>query len=103
MDGIKGFFILTLAAVGGYAVISWWQRNPRSYGPSNPVASEVAGVAKSNFSSSGQMTSGVPSYNPAPIANGHGDQVSAALHTNRYATIPGGANYTPAFGPTTNQ
>ena len=102
MEGVKGFFVVALAAVGAYATFEWWRKNPRSYGPSNPVASEVAGVAHTNFTASGQLSSGVPGFDEAPIANGHGDQVVAAYHTNRYATLPGGPEYTPAFGPTTN-
>jgi hypothetical protein len=103
MEGIKGFFIIGLAAIGAYAVLNWYQRNPRSGGPANPIANEVAGVANSNFSDSNQMTSGVPIFNNTPIANGHGDQVSAAYHSNQWSTLDGGMNYTPAFGPTTNR
>ena len=103
MDGLKGFLVVGLAAVGAYAVFDWWKRNPRSGGPSNPVASEVSGVAHSNTTDSGQMTSGIPGFPTIPIANGHGDQVSAAYHTNQWATIPGGPNYVPAFGPNENR
>lgn len=102
MEGVKGFFIVGLAAVGAYAIFEWWQKNPRSLGPSNPVASEVAGVARTNTTSSSQMTSGIPGYNTAPIANGHGDQVAASYHSNRFSTLNGSTDYTPAFGPTTN-
>jgi len=103
MEGVKGFMLIALAAVGVYAVLEWWQRNPASGGPSNPVASEVAGVAHSNITNSGQMTSGVPGFNQAAIANGHGDQVSAAFHSNKWSTSNGTPNYTPAFGPSTNR
>jgi len=37
------------------------------------------------------------------IANGHGDQVWAAQHSNPDTTIPGQFQYTPAFGPNENQ
>lgn len=103
MEGIKGFFLIGLAAVGAYAVFNWWQTSPSAAGPANPVASEVAGVAHSNFTNSGQMSSGVPGFNEMPIANGHGDQVSAAYHSNQWSTSNGGMNYTPAFGPKANR
>ncbi len=103
MEGIKGFFVVGLAAIGAWAIFDWWKRNPSSGGPSNPVATEVAGIAHSNFTDSGQLTSGVPAFNSAPIANGHGDQVIAAYHTNRFATAPGGPVYSPAFGPNANR
>jgi hypothetical protein len=101
-NGIRNFFIVGLAAIGAYAVFQWWERNPRAAGPSNPVATEVGGVAHSNVTDSGQMTSGIPVFNARAIANGHGDQVSAAYHSNPTATLPGGPQYTPAFGPEAN-
>ncbi len=103
MEGIKGFLLVGLAAVGAYAVFDWWRRNPSSGGPANPVATEVAGVAHSNLTDSGQLTPGIPGFNDTAIANGHGDQVVAAYHTNPYATLPGGGVYTPAFGPLANR
>jgi hypothetical protein len=101
-NGVKSFFMIGLAAIGAYAIFQWWQNNPSSAGPTNPVATEVGGVAHSNVTSFGQMTSGIPVFNSMPIANGHGDQVSAAYHSNGTSTLPGGPNYTPAFGPTAN-
>lgn len=100
---MKQFFLVGLAAIGGYALFEWWKNNPRSWGGPNPVASEVAGVSQTNFSDSGQLTSGVPTFDQTPIANGHGDQIVAAYHDNPLATLPGGANYEPAFGPRTNR
>jgi hypothetical protein len=102
MDGLKGFAITALAAIGVFALFEWWSKNQRSPGGPNPVAQEQSGVIDTNFSSGNQMTSGVPEFNSAAIANGHGDQVSAARHSNRYSMLNGSSNYEPAFGPSTN-
>lgn len=100
---MKHFIMVALAAVGAYAVFEWYTKNPGSFGGSNVELAERKGVVSSNFSASDQLVSGVPSFNDAPIANGHGDQVVAAWHTNNDATLPGGPNYEPAFGPKTNR
>ena len=100
---MKNFFVIVLAGVGIYAILNWYRNNPRSPGGTNPVAQEVSGVAPdTNFTASNEMTSGVPVFNPIAIANGHGDQISAAYHSNRFATLPGSCDYEPAFGPHTN-
>ena len=100
---MKNFFVIVLAGVGIYAILEWYRKNPRSMGGPNPVASEVSGIAlDTNNTASNEMTSGVPVFNAAPIANGHGDQIAAAYHSNRFATLPGGGDYEPAFGPHTN-
>jgi hypothetical protein len=100
MEGVKGFFVAGLAAIGIYAIFEWYVRGKAA---TNPVATEVAGIAQSNVTASNQMTSGIPTFNPTPIANGHGDQVSAAYHSNRFSTVNGSPNYEPAFGPSANQ
>ena len=96
---MKGFFVTLLAAVGAYAIWEWYSKNPRSHGGPNPVAQEVTGVTTGVAEPFGQLSSGIPIYNAAPIANGHGDQVSAALPSNRYSHKNGRSNYVPAFGP----
>lgn len=100
---MKQFVITLLAAVGAYAVFEWYIKNPNSPGGSNVSLLERSGVAASNVTASGQLTSGIPAFNDTPIANGHGDQVAAAYHTNNSATLSGGPNYEPAFGPKTNR
>jgi hypothetical protein len=100
---VKQGFIALLAAVGIYSIYEWYTTNKRSPGGPNPVASEVGGkVRDTNFTSSNQMTSGVPGFNTVAIANGHGDQVAASQHSNRYSIANGSPNYEPAFGPSTN-
>lgn len=100
---MKQFVLVVLATVGAYAVAKWYTKNPKSYGGSNVELAERKGVVSSNFSASDQLVSGVPQFDDTPIANGHGDQVVAAYHTNNSATLPGGPNYEPAFGPKTNR
>lgn len=99
----KSAVVALLAAIGIYAVYQWYGKNPKSPGGPNPVASEVGGVVRNtNRTSSNQMTSGIPAFNSAAIANGHGDQVAAAQHSNRFSISNGSPNYEPAFGPSTN-
>lgn len=100
---MKQLIITVLAAVGAYAVFEWYVKNPNSPGGKNVNLVERKGVAASNAFSSDQLTSGIPEFNSAPVANGHGDQVAAAYHTNSAATLPGGPTYEPAFGPKTNR
>lgn len=103
---MKGIVVTVLAVIGGYAVWQWFQhkQGTLSHGFSATLnagpLSASAGVGDYVVS---PLASGVPSFNDAPIANGHGDQVAAAYHSNPMATIPGAPVYTPAFGPTTNQ
>jgi hypothetical protein len=100
---MKNFFVIILAGVGVYAILEWYRNSPHSPGGKNPVVQEVSGIAPdTNYTASNEMTSGVPVFNDAPVANGHGDQVAAAYHANRFATLPGSAQYEPAFGPHTN-
>jgi hypothetical protein len=100
---MKQFLIFGLALIGAYATFEWWTKNPRSPGGPNVNALEVSGVATSNATAGNQLTSGIPTFDPTPIANGHGDQVSAAYSSNAWSTSNGGPNYEPAFGPKTNR
>lgn len=108
---MKGWVILALAAIGGYAVFQWFEQKRGRY---VAVSGELSGTAGPFTTSTGGVTgigdyyvspiaSGVPVFPDYAIANGHGDQVAAAYHSNSFSTINGGPVYTPAFGPTENQ
>lgn len=104
---MKGFVIAVLVAVGGYSVFEWitgqGQHNRRQRTPANATLSAGSVAAAFGMTSPETTVSGVPVFNESAVANGHGDQVAAALHSNRFATIPGTGHYQPAFGPTENQ
>src|SRR5271167_2637527 len=105
---MKPWMITVLAVIGGYAIYSWFMHQ-RSQ-PAGVRAAAGAGVSLGPLgvqfgiqSNIDPTTAGVPTFNESAIANGHGDQVIAAMHTNPDATLPGTFMYEPAFGPNTNQ
>ena len=105
---MKPWVITVLAVIGGYAVFQWFtQQRSASAGTRATAGAGVQlgplGVAIGIQSNVDPITAGVPMFNQSAIANGHGDQVIAAYHSNPDATIPGGAIYVPAFGPNENQ
>jgi hypothetical protein len=103
---MKGWVITALALIGGYAVFQWFTTRRGALGSGMGVTTQIgplsasAGVGDYVVS---PLASGVPVFNDSAIANGHGDQVSAAWHTNPFATMSGSPVYEPAFGPQTNQ
>jgi hypothetical protein len=105
---MKQWAITILAIVGGYAVFQWFEQQ-RGMSQGNRLSAQAGvslgplGVAAGIQSNVDPTTSGVPVFSQLNYANGHGDQVSAAYHNNPDATLPGNFQYTPAFGPTTNQ
>jgi hypothetical protein len=104
---MKGWMITILAVVGGYAVFQWFTTRSGMLsggrlGVSTQVGPLSAAVGVGDYYVS-PLASGVPVFNSDAIANGHGDQVAAAYHTNPFATTSGGVLYEPAFGPNTNQ
>jgi hypothetical protein len=105
---MKGWVIGILAVIGGYAVYQWVV-GQRATPAGNRTAAAAGvtlgplGVAVGIQSNIDPTTAGVPTFNQLPIANGHGDQVWAAYHNNPYSSIPGQAQYSPAFGPNENQ
>lgn len=105
---MKGWVITVLAVIGGYAVYQWITSQRRM--PAGNRAAAAAGVTLGPLgvyagiqSNIDPTTAGVPAFNTLPIANGHGDQVAAAYHSNPYSTINGQPQYSPAFGPNENQ
>jgi hypothetical protein len=105
---MKPWAITILAVVGGYAVIQWlMHQRGTAQGQRATAAFNLnlgpLGVAAGINSNVDPTASGVPGFNTAPIANGHGDQVAAAYHSNPSSTINGGFQYSPAFGPNENQ
>ena len=105
---MKAWAITILAVVGGYAVFQWvTHQRGQSGGKRASAAFNLnlgpLGVAAGINSNVDPTASGVPSFNQAPIANGHGDQVAAAYHQNPDSTINGAFQYTSAFGPNENQ
>jgi len=105
---MKGWMITLLAIVGGYAVLQWFTQQRGT--PAGARATAGAGVQLGPFgialgvqSNVDPITAGVPVFNQSPIANGHGDQVSAAYHSNPDSTSNGSFQYSPAFGPNENQ
>jgi hypothetical protein len=105
---MKAWIITALTLIGGYAVFQWLthqQGLPKGQRASAGASVNLGslGVSLGIQSNIDPISSGVPEYNTTPIANGHGDQVTAAYHTGPGATLPGSANYTPAFGPNENQ
>lgn len=105
---MKAWAITILAVVGGYAIFQWFEHQ-RGLGAGNRAAAQAGvslgplGVAVGIQSNIDPTTAGVPTFNQSPIANGHGDQVAAAYHSNADSTLSGGFIYTPAFGPQANQ
>jgi hypothetical protein len=119
---MKGWIVTLLAVLGGYVVIKHFLGRAQT---ATGLSGELSGTTVSNVNpvlgptqTSGDVVaqqtgvgdffvspiaSGVPVFNPAAIANGHGDQVAAAYHSNTLATLPGSMQYEPAFGPVTNQ
>jgi hypothetical protein len=105
---MKGWAITILAVIGGYAVYQWITQQ-RGMGAGNRAAASAGvslgplGVFAGIQSNVDPTTAGVPTFDTTPIANGHGDQVAAAYHTNPDATMSGQLQYSPAFGPSENQ
>jgi hypothetical protein len=108
---MKGWLVTALALFGGYIIVKHFLFRRAGAGG---LSGELSGTQTLSGTQAAQQTgvgdffvspiaSGVPVFNNAAIANGHGDQVAAALHTNTLATLPGSAVYEPAFGPVTNQ
>lgn len=107
---MKNWVITALVVIGAYATFKYVTANQAGAAANGARQGFGAGVQLGPFSAavdlggSGNLVAGVPSYNETVIANGHGDQVVAARHTNAMATVPGGqAVYSPAFGPNENQ
>ena len=108
---MKGWIVTALVLIGGYVVIKHFLfRRSQHTG----LSGELSGTQTAAGTTAAQVTgvgdffvspiaSGVPIFNNAAIANGHGDQVAAAYHNNVFATLPGSVVYEPAFGPVTNQ
>lgn len=106
---MKQWAVIALALVGGYAVFQWFTNRQSLLGggqggksvPTNmgPLSAQ-AGVGDYVVS---PLSSGVPVFTGLAIANGHGDQVSAAYHVNPLSTLSGSPQYSPAFGPQANQ
>jgi hypothetical protein len=108
---MKGWVITILAVLGGFVAIRWITNKAGQHtqlgtelSGTNPVAGTPVGQATGvgDFAIA-PIVSGVPMFNTDAIANGHGDQVSAAYHANTLSTLPGQVMYEPAFGPATNQ
>lgn len=119
---MKGWIVSLLAVFGAFVVIRYFVGKTQS---ATSISGELSGNVVSNVNpvvgptqSQGanvsQVTglgdffvspiaSGIPVFNAAAIANGHGDQVAAAYHTNTLSTLDGSMVYEPAFGPATNQ
>ena len=108
---MREWVITGLTIVGGYVVISWFLHKRNHH---TGFSGERSGQQTASGSQLAQQTgvgnyfvspiaSGVPTFNSDAIANGHGDQVAAAYHSNPMATLPGDAVYEPAFGPTANR
>ena len=108
---MKGWVVTLLAIFGGYVVIKHFLFRTNT---ATGLSGELSGTQTLSGTQVAQNTgvgdffvspiaSGVPIFNAAQIANGHGDQVAAAYHTNTMSTLPGNAVYEPAFGPQTNQ
>ena len=103
--------ITILAVVGGFVAIKWIANRAGQHtglGTELTGTNPVAGTPVGQATGVGDLTlapivSGVPMFNNSAIANGHGDQVSAAYHANTLSTLPGQVMYEPAFGPATNQ
>lgn len=107
---MKQWFMLGLAAIGAYAVYQWWTKTQASASGQNAHnAPDAANASILSYAggqgdlATGPLQAGVPAFNGAPVANGHGDQIMAAYHTNAHATLPGESNYQPAFGPDENR
>lgn len=109
---MKGWIVTALLVIGAYATFKWVTANQTSNAANGASQSPSAGAgvqlgplsAAIGIGGSGNLVAGVPTFNEKAIANGHGDQIIAAHHTNGNATIPGGQSvYTPAFGPEENQ
>ena len=105
---MKPWAITILVVVGGYVVLQWLM-GQRAMGAGQRASAAFnlnlgpLGVAAGINSNVDPTASGVPGFDTAPIANGHGDQVAAAYHSNPYSTVPGAFQYSPAFGPNENQ
>lgn len=100
--------ITVLAVIGGYAIYQWvTQQQGMAQGARATAGAGVnlgpLGISLGIQSNVAPISSGVPTFNTLPVANGHGDQVYAAYHSNPDATLPGSSQYTPAFGPNENQ
>lgn len=107
---MKSWAVTILAVIGGYIVLKFVAGQRAHYtgasgelGGTQTTVGNIASQASGVVGFVAPIPSGVPTFNNAQIANGHGDQVAAAYHTNTFATIPGGPTYEPAFGPNTNQ
>jgi hypothetical protein len=105
---MKPWAITALIVIGGYVVLQWvlGQRGGAS-GQRASAAFNInlgpLGVAAGINSNVDPTASGVPAFNTMPVANGHGDLVAAAYHSNPDCTLPGQFQYSPAFGPNENQ
>jgi hypothetical protein len=101
---MKQWLILGLAAIGAYAVYQWYQKSQATaQGHQVTPAGVLANTANATDIATGSLVSGVPGFDTTPVANGHGDQIMAAYHTNAHSTIDGGPDYQPAFGPDENR
>jgi hypothetical protein len=104
---MKEFFLVVMAGIGAYAVYQWYQKtntsNAGQVARNQNPGQTAAAITAAAVGVSGPLVSGVPAFRGPAIANGHGDQIAAAYHNNALATIPGGVNYQPAFGPNENR
>ena len=95
---MKQWILIAVVVVGGYAVYEWYQKNKNTPGS---LAANLGGNP-GGVSSPYNDIAGVPVFDSTGIPN-RPDQVAAALHSNDASTLNGSFDYTPAFGPTTNQ
>lgn len=105
---MKQWAITILIVIGGYSVFQWFTRQ-RQTAPGQRAAASFnlnlgpLGLAAGINSNVDPTAAGVPTFDQSAYANGRGDQVAAAYHTNPMATLPGSPTYSPAFGPAANQ
>ena len=99
---MKQWVIIVSAVVAGFAV--WKYFGQRLSNPAAQNAHNNPGAIVSSISPQG-LYAGVPTFDDTAVANGHGDQVAAAYHSNTMATVTpdGGGVYSPAFGPSENR
>jgi len=95
---MKQWALLGVIAITGYAAYKWWQNAKHS-----PVYVGAQQPQPGDMINANLVYSGVPSFDDTSAPSGHGDAMAAAQYDNELATMPGGYNYTPAFGPQQDQ
>src|SRR5580658_10259610 len=99
---MKETVLVLLAAVGVYAVYEWYAKQKKTPGVAMRTAQNVgtgshstataAAVTSEAIGLTGPLVPGIPAFHGPAIANGHGDQIAAALPSNRWSTSNGGPN-----------